>query len=492
MKTRGERQMFRILRELPDNFYVWYEPSNTKHRLDFVVISPENGLIVIEVKDWKYEHLVSCNPKEMELNFAVTKKTEINPAEKTRNSMFELKNSLEANQKLIATEGRYKGRLKFPCTYAVAFTEIERKKFEKISCCFEKEHVFLKEDIAGFQTNTEDLIIRLKTLTSYFGNWAQMNGEELCEIRKILFPEIKVIDLSGEDTGGSLDELQEHYAKNMVFGNVLMGGVAGSGKSLILIFRAKYLTQHFPNWKILIVCYNRTWVSGLRCLMNNLIDKKYHSNIEIKNFHQVAAKLMDKGIRPNELHRDGFDERFGEEFLKYLETHPGKQNCYDAILLDEGQDFKDIWIKGLSKLLKNENSSFIVAYDNAQRIYKTKGSWTRNASLSVSGARHSLFLNHNYRSNREIATLAQSLYSNNPSTVGDKYTRALMSQYKRFQIRGALPELFVDSADNQLNFILSKIKNYIKNKILPREIAILFFKYKNFPYKEIISRLMIE
>jgi len=489
VRTSGERRVFRLFKNLPDHFYVWYEPLIIKHRPDFVILSKENGLLVIEVKDWKFNQLVECNPKEIEICFQGGKRF-INPAEKTRKILFEVINFLEKNKDLTFSEGRFKGHLKFPCVYALFFTEIGRKEFEKIAQCFERDKVFLKEDILEFQNNPRQLVIRLKKLISTFGSWAEIDDNNIFEIRKLLFPEIRIPNLIDEGVEFPLDEIQETYAKNMVEGNVLLGGVAGSGKSLILIFRTKYLAAKFSNWKILLTCFNRTWVRGLNYLLKSISFKEKFNNVEIKNFHQLALDLAGKRLHQIDLEEEeGGGDKFGEEFLRYLEEHPEKQGIYDAILVDEGQDFKDIWIKSLVKLLNPKTNSFLIVYDNAQRIYRRKGSWLKDTSLYVRGARHSLFLGYNYRNSREIFLLAKSLFSNRADSSKDKYSNLLIKQYKRFQMHGPLPEVFIGFQRERIDFILERVKFHIESGILPQEIAILFLRYQDIPYTAIMDCL---
>ena len=73
----------------------------------------------------------------------------------------------------------------------------------------------------------------------------------------------------------SLDFQQEQLARNLKGGHRLFCGVAGSGKTLILLSRAKYLSQTEPDSKILILCYNITLAAYLRSL---LYDDKVKSN----------------------------------------------------------------------------------------------------------------------------------------------------------------------------------------------------------------------
>ena len=62
--TSGERRVaLRIEDKLDDDYLAWYDvPVGPKQRQpDFVVLHPNRGLLVLEVKDWKLETLHSID-----------------------------------------------------------------------------------------------------------------------------------------------------------------------------------------------------------------------------------------------------------------------------------------------------------------------------------------------------------------------------------------------------------------------------------------------
>lgn len=55
--SRGEKEVFGILQDLPDDCIVYYEPIISARYPDFVVIGPTLGVLIIEVKGWQPKHL---------------------------------------------------------------------------------------------------------------------------------------------------------------------------------------------------------------------------------------------------------------------------------------------------------------------------------------------------------------------------------------------------------------------------------------------------
>ncbi|MFM6054205.1 MAG: nuclease-related domain-containing protein, partial [Sphaerospermopsis kisseleviana] len=51
--SKGEKRLYSILKDrLSDSFSVWYEPRIDDRYPDFIILSPDFGLLVIEVKGW--------------------------------------------------------------------------------------------------------------------------------------------------------------------------------------------------------------------------------------------------------------------------------------------------------------------------------------------------------------------------------------------------------------------------------------------------------
>ena len=66
--TRGEGRLIHTLRKLPDNYTVYYEPSIAGLRPDIVVVGPDLGIVVLEVKYYTNRSILSISNNEWTLN----------------------------------------------------------------------------------------------------------------------------------------------------------------------------------------------------------------------------------------------------------------------------------------------------------------------------------------------------------------------------------------------------------------------------------------
>lgn len=189
-----------------------------------------------------------------------------------------------------------------------------------------------------------------------------------------------------------LDEEQNRARNFSINGHSLVRGVAGSGKSLILRNRVETLLENGFD-SILVLTYNR-FMKGWT--QSTLAGKR---GVEVRTFHQCAYPL-------------GYDYKHDKEadFIKrFVERVDNSQKKYQAILVDEAQDFYDEWFQAMLAALDPTTNSLFFAYDNTQSVYgqphrrKNNWRWT-NLNIIVTG--RSQIFDLNYRNSPEILELA--------------------------------------------------------------------------------------
>jgi Nuclease-related domain len=66
--SAGEKKVFTLLQELPDDVIVYYEPVVADRYPDFIAIIPSVGLLVIEVKGWFPAHISGATTVDVKIN----------------------------------------------------------------------------------------------------------------------------------------------------------------------------------------------------------------------------------------------------------------------------------------------------------------------------------------------------------------------------------------------------------------------------------------
>ena len=207
----------------------------------------------------------------------------------------------------------------------------------------------------------------------------------------------------------ALDKEQKDFAERLSFGHFMITGIPGSGKTITLLARAIYLAKNNPDWKILIVTYNKRLSKNLENYIADL--NLTNNNIEIKNFHSLAYSFASRNVK------NGFkDSKYWDTTLPQsaLENALLKKPIYDAILVDEYQDFYDLWLKFLIAILKThtykgrEFKNIFLAGDRLQSIYNPKDiNWKQSIGLDMRG--RSKLLKKSYRVTQEHINLGLNI-----------------------------------------------------------------------------------
>ena len=188
---------------------------------------------------------------------------------------------------------------------------------------------------------------------------------------------------------------QQTKAKNFsLTGHALVRGVAGSGKSLVLRNRVeKLIDDGYDN--ILILCYNR-FMNGW--LSSKLAEKDI--KVTCKTFNKWAYRIgytYEWNDNPN----------LRKRIIDLVEQNA--KHYYQAILIDEAQDFYDEWFQALLSAVKPDTNSIFFVYDNTQSVYgqphRLNDNWSwRSLGFDVVG--RSQIFELNYRNSPEILELA--------------------------------------------------------------------------------------
>ena len=121
----GERRFARRLEShLEDDYLCWYEvPLGGRQRYsDFIVLHPNRGLLLLEVKDWKLDIIHEADKASFTLLTERGLITVGNPLEQVRQCTYALVNRLKGDPQLISPEGRHRGQLAFPYGFGVVLT----------------------------------------------------------------------------------------------------------------------------------------------------------------------------------------------------------------------------------------------------------------------------------------------------------------------------------------------------------------------------------
>lgn len=174
-------------------------------------------------------------------------------------------------------------------------------------------------------------------------------------------------------------------------------GPAGSGKTLVIAARASELLNEGK--KVLVVTFNNTLHGYIRYLSREWSRSNFNSEAypAAINIHQWFKRVCKNSGNKDEYTHIMSRDSVGCRHLPFSEKERRVENLvasilddvqndrekyigllYDAILVDEGQDFKLLWWNLLRGVLKKDGEMLLVA-DATQDIYERSSAWTDQA-----------------------------------------------------------------------------------------------------------------
>jgi hypothetical protein len=431
--TSGERRVAeRLEQKLDDDYLLWYDvpmgPRNTHP--DFCVLHPRRGLLVLEVKDWKLSTIQQADKQTWEIIPDGIPKTVANPLEQARQYAQTVVTALQRDKQLIQTEGPHAGKVAFPWSYGVILTEITRKQFEaaELHHAIEPHRVLCKDEMLE-SVDAEDLQSRLWDMFPY-GMRGTLSLPQIDRVRWIMFPQVRV-QTSGDlfddndaeaelpDIMRVMDLQQEQLARSLGDGHRVIHGVAGSGKTMILGYRAEYLAQASTasSKPILILCFNEPLGVKLASVMQA---KGLGGKVHVRHFHKwCREQLVAYGQAIPAQGPRMFDEMV-ENVIRGVDRKQIPSGQYQAVMIDEGHDFAPEWLKLVTQMVDPTTNSLLVLYDDAQSIYeRARSKQFSFKSVGIQAQGRTTILKINYRNTRQILHTA-SLVAADLLTADDK------------------------------------------------------------------------
>jgi len=420
--TSGERRFAeRLERKLDDDYLVWYDvPIGPKQsHPDFVVLHPRRGLLILETKDWKLETIRSASRQAWEIIPDGRPKVVINPLAQARHCAIQVVDALQRDVQLCHAEGPHKGKLAFPWGHGVVLTRITRLQFESAGLgeAIEPHLVICSDEM----TETADAEAFQKRLWDMFPHafGGVMSLPQLDRARWIMFPQVRVQTQSAlfddNDAEADLPDLmrvmdlqQEQLARSLGDGHRVIHGVAGSGKTMILGYRAELLAKNTTRAKpVLVLCYNEPLAVKLAAVMEA---KGLTERVHVRHFHRWCRQQLVSFGQPIPPQGKAMFDEMVDNVIRGVERNQIPSGQYQAVLIDEGHDFQPAWLKLVAQMVDPDTNSLLLLYDDAQSIYERQR--TRQfsfKSLGIQAQGRTTILKINYRNTRQILKVASSI-----------------------------------------------------------------------------------
>jgi hypothetical protein len=356
-KYRAEVEFFdALVRQMPEGWHVFYHVGWLNRdsygalrdgESDFVLAHPVLGVLVVELKggfitfEGQRQQWISTDRQGIDHDIK-------NPFGQAKDGKHTLIDKLREQPALA---DKWVG-----LHHAVAFPDCPRREG--------RIHPEADPNLIIWQEDLQRLPARVGEILRYsYGAEKFRNGREIVAVLHLLLcrtvtlanPLRTQIDAEAREIQSLTDSQIDAFAKLQRIRRVAIGGGAGSGKTYVGVHRARQLARE--GFQTLFTCHSKRLAGFLKALLRDT------PNLEVYAAEELARQYcpsLPQGAADSALAEGLFDAATA------LEPRP-----YEAIFVDEGQDFTPEWWAAFEALLREGcKSVFFVCHDTNNQVIR--------------------------------------------------------------------------------------------------------------------------
>ncbi|CUH46436.1 nuclease-related domain-containing DEAD/DEAH box helicase [Ruegeria atlantica] len=459
--SAAEVKFYEACSRLPDDFHVfhsvaWISRSGGVARdgeADFLICHPDRGFLVVEVKGGRIEADYSSGTW-ISIDRNGKRNPIKDPFKQATNAKYNILSKLKENRDW----GRL-GLKRVAAGHAAFFPDVDDAR--------RLQGPAAPVDIIG---DRSDIVHLEDWLLKSFDFWAA--GEEGARVDPLGPGGIRLVEKTlarvvearplfsaqiSEDERKRL-ELTERQLQILDLlsrqRRVSISGGAGTGKTVLATEKARRLADE--GFKTLLTCYNVPLARHLEeiCAGND--------NLDVFGFHKLCKSIVDEAnavsgrdilaeVKADEPGKDLWDDHYPIALAYALEIVDRR---YDAIVIDEGQDFgEEFWLPIEMMLTDGTKSPLYIFHDENQNVYDRASTFPTDAAP--------ITLSTNCRNTLQIHDVAYRFYSGSPVDPPELQGRDIE--------RIHAPD--IDRQAKEIHQFVSKLM--VNEKVEPKDIAVL-------------------
>ena len=387
-ESHAEEMVYNKLSQLSDRYDIFFSKRFVKksqyekpeYEIDFIIAIPNEAILCLEVKGGIVKYDGRSNRW-----YQNSKPLSEGPDQQATSASHNLINRYNVLAKNV------------PIEWAVCFPDCEVPLDKELPISLEENRIIDQQSLLFLDKALESIFEAIKN---------QNPGRTGCKyyvydrFKNDLLRGLGFVQRLGtrfkheEEKFIELAESQLNIFKHVAENNkIIVNGPAGSGKTIVAKELAKELASEEKN--VLFLCYNRTLANKISYdtgIRNNEL-------ITTGSFHSYTKRLVEKYDAEwwdnQNIKKDDFWElELPAKMEEILEEH--SELCkYDALIIDEAQDFKEFWFELLFRLVKGKGKR-VIFLDRVQDIF------TRNVVIPEQSKFVKFTLPENCRNTKKI------------------------------------------------------------------------------------------
>lgn len=369
-RSNAERRLFDLLEtQLSSDFVVFHSVAWLSRDVqgmaqdgeaDFVIAHPAHGVLVLEVKGGRILYDGVMGQWASVDRHGVIHDIK-DPLLQAKNASYNLYRKVKDAP--LTQEFRYTVR------HAVCFPDVIVDQDLRLD---------LPAELVIDKTDLHDLRGRIEQIFAYWRSNQPAGQPGLAGIDaliRLLAPQIKLRSFLGgefESEAEQIKHLTEQQFDTLGLltreRRAIIFGCAGSGKTMLALEKARRLANE--GFAVLFICFNARLADWLRATT------EFPQGVDVTHFHQLCydfARQASVNIPPLESDAVQGDEEYFFDLIlpqALLDAAELLGPRYDALVVDEGQDFNDSWWVALESILANPAQDiFYIFCDDNQNIY---------------------------------------------------------------------------------------------------------------------------
>ena len=375
IKNRGERKVaVALAAQLPKQVRAmhslnWVQTDNsgrlTEGECDFVILDENFGLLFVEVKGGTLGYDPGVRDWWQLTKSKSRRWLNKDPFQQVFGNMYTLVEHIK--ERLTTSE--------LSCTYGCAVVFPDGRFQGELPPGIVRSLVLDVDDLDFLEQRIRGIFRKFRR-----DNHQPLTRDEVKKIERSLYPKFDIVPVLWreiEEKEREIHRLTEEQKNVLSFLNnqrvALIQGGAGTGKTLLALAKAQQTTQ--SGMRTLLLCYNRPLADWL----NKTAQTDFDCSLTINNYHGLVhdfCKASGIEFDPNKASDEQkfWDEEAPDLLLEACEALPASEK-FDALIVDEGQDFRELWWASLDSVFKDaENKScFYVFFDPNQNLYVRDG-----------------------------------------------------------------------------------------------------------------------
>ena len=409
IETESERLLYdAFIEQLSDDYfcfhsYPWLRPNRDltlrEGEADFVILHQTLGMLIVEAKGGLIDYQAPLWKRKIGRKWEVIK----DPLEQAKRNMHEFRKIIE--------EGTDGDVLSSHFTYGFCAAFPTHDYNGRTPHNADPAVVISKSDMGIISDKIEAAFV------SWGGGKSPLDSRRFSKLVNALLPKFKLFRSVSVDFKADLRQIREltdgqiEFFRHVTSDRVYVDGVAGSGKTLLAMDRAKEFAR---TKKTLLVCYNKELAQWWRELyfgdqeqVSGTVPDGKSGLLSIYWFHSLASRVANSAEVPFDVpsSRDAQKTFWRDEAPNLIEQSvmvlsDDSEFRFDAIVLDEGQDFHSTWWDCLNYcLLKKGDKGIFYAFGDP-----TQSLWEWSAGKPDLPFPTTLSFDQNCRNTHAIAT----------------------------------------------------------------------------------------